>query len=83
MTLAPYPKCGWHQSGAWTYGKLGAKELCGLARQCLLAGIVVVQLPEGGTANLCTTHADRFARGPHYKANKAKYQIIANQIEAE
>ena len=66
-----YRRCGWHQ------------ELYGLGHRCLMAGIVDVQLPEGGTATLCTVHAERFGRAPHYKANRETHQIIPNQIEAE
>jgi hypothetical protein len=68
---APYPSCGWHQ------------ELYGLGDRCLMAGIVKVQLPDGGTATLCTTHASRFTRGPGLKANRATHRIIPDQIEAD
>jgi hypothetical protein len=64
--LAPYPRCGWHQ------------ELYGLGDRCLMVGLVEVQLPEGGTATLCTAHAERFERGRGYKANREKHRIIAN-----
>lgn len=70
MTYAPYPRCGWHQESIGPGG-------------CLMVGLVDVQLPEGGTATLCTVHADRFASRTAVIKSRVKHWIIPNQIEDE